>query len=181
MQARRTHDFANARTAFETMCGVIWSNAGIPSFPSQYGFGYACVALGDMLIASGDRERGIRLIRASVADMDYIAHVRKRGDVWYVIDRATAFALLGDRKAALAALDKAVHTGYINTWELLPLEPAFDFLRGDAEFQRLMSDMKAKMASERQILDRLRASGQVPIRSGPAPMPASALAPPGRR
>ena len=110
------------------MCGVTWSHAGIPSFPSQYGFGYACVALGDMLIASGDRERGIRLLRASVADMDYIAHVRKRGDVWYVIDRATALALLGDRKAALAALDKAVHTGYINTWELLPLEPAFDFL-----------------------------------------------------
>ena len=132
MQARRTHDFANARAAFETMCGVTWSHAGIPSFPSQYGFAYACVALGDMLIASGDRERGIRLLRASVADMDYIAHVRKRGDVWYVIDRATAFALLGDRKAALAALDKAVHTGYINTWELLPLEPAFDFLRGDA-------------------------------------------------
>ncbi len=181
MQARRTHDFTNARAAFETMCDVSWSKAGIPSFPSQYGFGYACVALGDMLIASGDRERGARLLRASVADMDYIAHVRKRGDVWYVIDRATAFALLGDRKAALTALDEAVHTGYINTWELLPLEPAFDTLRGEPEFQRLMSDMKAKMALERQNLERLRASGQVPRRGAPAPTPAASVAPPVRR
>jgi hypothetical protein len=107
--------------------------------------------------------------------MDFVAHDLKRGEMWYVTDRATALALLGDRKRALAALHKAINTGYINTWELLPIEPAFDPLRGDPEFQAMMSEMKAKVASERQILDRLRAEGKVPSRvtAGTPPRPAS--------
>jgi TolB-like protein/Tfp pilus assembly protein PilF len=181
MEARRTRDFESARAVFERICGVTWSGSGVPTIPPQLGFAYGCVALGDMLIAGGRRERGERLLRGSLADMDYVAHDLKRGEVWYVIDRATALALLGERKAALAALRKAVNTGYINTWELLPIEPAFDAFRGDAEFQTILRDMQAKMAAERQILDSLRASGQVPKRAAPGiplgpgvPRPASA-------
>jgi hypothetical protein len=110
--------------------------------------------------------------------MDYVAHDLKRGEMWYVTDRATALALLGDRKGALAALHKAINTGYINTWELLPIEPAFDPLRGDPEFQAMMSEMKAKVASERQILDRLRAEGKVPKRGAPGTPSAPAIAGP---
>jgi TolB-like protein/Tfp pilus assembly protein PilF len=178
MEARRTHDFESARAVFERMCGVTWSASGIPTLPLQMGFGYASVAVGDMLIAGGQRERGERILRASLADMDYVAHDLKRGEMWYVTDRATALALLGDRKGALAALHKAINTGYINTWELLPIEPAFDPLRGDPEFQAMMSGMKAKVASERQILDRLRAEGKVLKRSAPGTPPAPALTPP---
>ena len=135
--------------------------------PEQWGFAYASVALGDLLILGGERQRGERLLRASLADMDYIGHDLKRGEIWYVIDRATALALLGDRKGALAALRKAVNTGYINTWELLPIDPAFDFIRNDAEFQSIMREMQAKMASERQILEGMRATGKVPKRGDP--------------
>jgi hypothetical protein len=179
MEARRTHDFGNAIATFERMCGVTWSAAGIPTLPPQMGFGYASVALGDMLIASGERDRGERLLRVSLADMDYVAHSLKRGELWYLIDRATALALLGDRKAALVAFHKAVNTGYINTWELLPIEPAFDPVRGDAEFQTMLREMKTKMAAERQILDRLRASGKVPKRGAPGTAPGPAITRPG--
>jgi len=168
IDAHRTHDFRRASAAFERMCGVTWSAGGIPTLPPQMGFGYASVALGDMLIASGDRGRGERLLRASLADMDYVAHDLKRGEVWYVIDRATALALLGDRKAALAALHRAVGAGYISTWSLIELDPAFDMLRGDGEFQSLMRAIKAKQAHERQILAQMRADGRVPDRSGAA-------------
>ena len=121
-----------------------------------------------MLIASGQRERGDRLLRASLADMDYVAHDLKRGDIYYWIDRATALALLGDRKAALAALHKAVDSGYLNTWELLAIDPAFDAFRAEPEFQAMMREMTAKIAFERLALDRLRAAGRVPDRSGAA-------------
>ena len=171
MEARRTHEFDSARAAFERICGVTWSATGIPTLPLQTGFGYASVALGDMLILSGQRDRGERILRASLADMDYVAHDLKRGELWYDADRATALALLGDRKGALAALHKAINTGYINTWGLLPIEPAFDPLHGDPEFQGMMSEMKAKVASERQILDRLRAAGKVPKRGAPGTPP----------
>ncbi len=167
MEARRTREFERARATFERMCGVTWSATGIPTLPPELGFGYASVALGDMLILSGERARGERLLRASLADMDYVAHDLRRGDLMYLLDRPTALALLGDRKAALAALHKAVSNGYLNTWELLPLEPAFDPFRGDPEFQNMMREMQAKQASELQILKQLRASGQVPNRGAP--------------
>jgi TolB-like protein/Tfp pilus assembly protein PilF len=166
MDAHRTHDFGRARAVFERMCGVTWSAAGIPMLPPQLGFGYASVALADMLIASGERERGERLLRASLADMDFVAHDLKRGELWYVIDRATALALLGDRKAALAALPKAVDAGYLSTWALTELDPAFDVLRADAEFLTQMRAIKAKVAREQQALAQMRSDGRVPDRSG---------------
>jgi TolB-like protein len=175
MDARRTRDFDRARAAFERMCGVTWSASGIPTLPPQMGFGYASVAVGDMLIASGERARGERILKASLADMDHVVHDLRRSEIWYLIDRATALALLGDRKAALAALHKAVGEGYISTWSLIPLDPAFDMLRGDAEFQGLMRAMQAKVAHERQLLAQLRAAGRVPDRSGPAKAAAAAV------
>jgi hypothetical protein len=97
--------------------------------------------------------------------------------VWYLIDKATAFALLGDRTATLAALRRAVSECYISTWAQLPLDPAFDFLRNDPEFQSDMATIKAKIAHERQILAQMRADGRVPDRSGTATArPASAKA-----
>jgi TolB-like protein len=180
MDAHRTHDFARARAVFEQLCGVTWSAGGIPTLPPQLGFGYACVALGDMLISNGERDRGERLLRATLAAMDYAAHDLKRGEVWYVIDKATALALLGDRKAALPALHKAVGAGYIVTWSLIELDPAFDLLRSDTEFQSLMRAIEAKVAHERQILAQMRAAGRVPDRSGPATGAAAAVKAPAR-
>jgi TolB-like protein/Tfp pilus assembly protein PilF len=168
MDAHRSHDFGRARVVFERMCGVTWSPSGIPALPPQMGFAYASVALADMLINSGARDRGESLLRASLADIDHVAHDLRRGEFWYVIDKATAFALLGDRKAALAALHKAVTSGYMSTWSLTEMDPAFDALRADPEFQSLMRVIKAKIAHERQILAQMQADGRVPDRSAAA-------------
>ncbi len=168
VDAHRTHDFRRARAVFEDWCGATWSAEGMPTLPPQTGFGYACVALGDMLISSGERDRGERLLNGSLAAMDYAVHELKRGEFWYMTDKATALALLGDRRAALAALHTAVGAGYITTWSLIELDPAFDFLRGDAEFQSLMRIIAAKKAHERQILAQMRSDGRVPDRSGRA-------------
>jgi len=164
MDAHRTHEFGRARVAFEKMCGVTWSAGGVPALPPQLGFGSACVAVGDMLISRGERARGERLLRACLAAMDYAAYDLKRGELWYLIDRATAFALLGDRKAALAALHKTVGAGYLALWSSFELDTAFDKLRGDAEFQSLMRAIKANVAHQRQILEQMRADGRVPDR-----------------
>ena len=80
MDAHRTRDFDRARAAFERMCGVTWSTSGVPTLPPQMGFGYASVGVGDMLIASGDRARGERILRASLADMDHVVHDLKRSE-----------------------------------------------------------------------------------------------------
>jgi TolB-like protein len=164
MDAHRSRDYQRARAALEKISEVTWSAAGVPALPEQAGFGYAAVALGDMLIASGERARGERLLRESLAAMDYAAHDLKRGDLYFLIDRATALALLGDRRAALAALHKAVAAGFPTTWCLIEVDPAFDALRTDPEFQNLMRAIKVKQAHEREILARMRADGRVPKR-----------------
>ncbi len=180
MDAHRTRDYRRARAALERISGVAWSASGIPTLPPQVGFGYAGVALGDMLIASGDRDRGERLLKVSLAAMDYAVHDLKRSELFFLIDRATALALLGDRKAAMIALHKAVGAGYPTTWALTESDPAFDIVRSDAEFQSLMSAIKSKAAHERQILAQMRADGRVPDRGGPTTAgPAAARTPAG--
>jgi TolB-like protein/Tfp pilus assembly protein PilF len=175
--SRATGDFHRARVALERLCGVTWTLKGVPTLPTQLGMASASVGLGDGLIASGEREQGGRLLRASLADMDYVAQDLKRGDLWYVNDRAIAAALLGDRKTTLVALRKAVATGYMDAWWVLMaqgMDPAFNAVRDDAEYQTLTGQMRAKLAQQRQLLDRLRAEGRVPDRSGrkgPAALP----------
>ncbi len=172
MDARRTGNYQRARAALEKISEVTWSATGIPTLPPQLGFGYGGVALGDMLISSGERDRGVKLLRASLAAMEYAARDLKRSELYFLIDRATALALLGDRKAALAALHKAVDAGHPTTWSLIEVDPAFDTLRADHEFQTLMRAIKDKQAHERQILEQMRADGRVPDRGGhrgPAP------------
>jgi TolB-like protein/Tfp pilus assembly protein PilF len=166
---RATHDFHRARAALERLCRVTWDPKGVPTGPTLQYAGAACVALGDILIASGERGRGERLLRASLAGMDSVAQDRPSGELWYLSDRAFALALLGDRKATLGALRKVVAAGVAVAWEGWSLggpgmDPAFDSFRDDAEYQALVRQMKAQVARERQLLDRLRAEGRVPDR-----------------
>ena len=168
MDARKTGDSRQARAALERLCGVTWSASGIPTLPTQLGGASAAVALGDLLILSGERARGERLLRAALADMNYVAHDLKKGELWTWPDQAMALALLGDRKAALATLRRALDAGL--WWTKLPLhqEPAFAAMRGDAEFEAIVHKVDQKIALERQAMDRMRAAGQLPARNGGA-------------
>jgi TolB-like protein/Tfp pilus assembly protein PilF len=164
MDAHKTGDYRQARAAFEKRSGVTWSANGIPTLPTQTGMASASVALADMLIASGDKQRGERLLRASLADIDYIVHDLKRGDFWYLVDEGIAYALLGDRNASLAALGKSLsEANFINLWRC-KYDPVFDPIRADPAFQAIIRQVDQKILLERQNLDRLRAAGQIPDR-----------------
>ena len=165
MDARKSGDYARARAALEKMSGVTWSASGVPTLPTQLGIATAAVALGDVLIASGDRARGERLLRASLTDMNYVIHDLKRGEFWYVSDQAVALALLSDRKGSLAALRKVVSNGTLNVIWPIEIDPAFAAMRGDPEFQAVLQDIEQVHVRERQVLDQLRAAGRIPHRA----------------
>ena len=177
IDARQSHEFRRARRILEQLGGITWSAAGIPILARQAGQGVARVALGDILIQSGERQRGERLLRASLTDMDRNAKDLKRGDLWYVGDQAMAYAMLGDRRSALALLRRVLSVDIGSAWQLLMVEPAFDAWRGDPEFQAIVAAYKEKVAVQRRELDRMRADGRVPQRSNagsrpPMPPPA---------
>jgi TolB-like protein len=169
VDARATNDFARARAALEHESGVTWSAQGVPTLPTlptQMGEANASVGLAAVLIASGERDKGERLLRASLADMNHVARDLGRGDFWYVMDQAIANALLGDRKATIAALRRALTTNS-SIWAM-DMDPARDLVRGDPEYQALLREYRQQVALGRQALERLRAEGRVPMRGKPA-------------
>ena len=168
MDARKGGDYARARAALEKLGGVTWNAGGIPTLPTQLGLASANVGLGDVLIASGDRARGERVLRASLADMNHVIHDLKRGEPWYVSDQAVALALLGDRKGSLAALRKVVGNDSFNVMSPIGIDPALSALRGDPEFQTVLHDVEQIYVRERHLLDQMRAAGRIPARGSVA-------------
>jgi TolB-like protein/cytochrome c-type biogenesis protein CcmH/NrfG len=169
MDARATGNYRRAQSTFEQLSGVTWAPGGLPILPSHGGLATSVVSLGDMLIAGGDRARGERLLRASLADMNHVASDLGNGEFWYLADRAVALALLGDRDA-LSATILAARDGYqadLFVWTNQS-EPAFKAFQGNADFRAAVATANTRSQGERQALARLRAEGRVPMR-GPAP------------
>ncbi len=168
MDARKSGEYRQARDVLEQVSGVTWSANGIPTLPPQLGLATATVALGDVLISSGDRVRGERLLRASLADMHHIIHDLKRGELWYVNDQTVALALLGDRKGSLTAMRKVEGDGGLNNMWPLEIDPALSGMRGDPEFQAVIRDFQQVRVRERRLLDQMSSDGRIPKRAPPA-------------
>ncbi len=167
MHARETKSFAPAIALLEEQAGVTWDASGQPRFPMQTGVAVATVALGDMLIADGQLERGRRLLRASLADMDRVMRDYGRTDLWYGPDRAIALALLGEDAAALAEIRRASAAyGGCSWWAFLNTEPAFEKVRNDPEFKSVLAKVLERTAKESASLARMREAGLVPKRPG---------------
>ncbi|HEV7432658.1 MAG TPA: hypothetical protein VGN77_06410, partial [Steroidobacteraceae bacterium] len=169
MDAHVSGEYRLARATLEKMSHVTWSANGFPTLPPQFGIAASAVALGDLLILSGDRARGEKLLRASLADMGHIAHDLKRGELWYLDDQALALALLGDRIGSLAALRKAMRDGPLQMHWPIEIDPAYSALREDHEFQAIVRATQQVRVRERHLLDQLRAAGRLPNRAPPAP------------
>ena len=101
---------------------------------------------------------------ASLADMNYVIHDLKRGELWYSGDQAVALALLGDRAGSLAALHKAMNNGAPNVMWPIEIDPAFAAMRGEAEVQAMVKTIGQIRVREHQMLGQLRAAGRLPQR-----------------
>jgi TolB-like protein len=165
MDARATRDYRRARATLEGKCGVTWNAHGIPTVAAAYlGPVTACVYLGDVLIASGERERGERILRATIANMNYAARDLKESDLWFVAAETVAYALLGDRKATIAAMRRAAGNFDSMTWWARGVDPAMHLIDDDPEYQALNRRFEQHVVQERQRLDQMRAEGRVPVR-----------------
>jgi TolB-like protein/Tfp pilus assembly protein PilF len=187
MHARATGDTRRARIAIEDVAGVTWDAAGRPTWSGgRWGVTYA-VRLADAMLLDGDRERGQRLLAEALASMNH--DIRDLGlKDWYYGTRALAFALHGDRDAAIEVLQgekreskapgdadqtpklsqKEFKSLLENTNSWLVREPAFAPLRQDPRFQKLVEEdveeRQEHIAAERRELERMRAEELVPRR-----------------
>jgi hypothetical protein len=94
-----------------------------------------------------------------------------RPELWYQTSHSIALALGGDREAAIAMLQRSAASkhAYSGAWYFLEMEPAYDGLRQDPRFQAIVREARAHRVEQRQELDRRRAAGRLPDRSGDRP------------
>ena len=139
---------------------------GEPILEGQLDMGINVAALGEVLIAAGEEERGRALLVELLADTDVQVKRYGRGENWLNEGRAMAYALLGRPDEAMATLQRQAKLGFLfhNCDVALEKDPAYDSLRGRKDFQALLKAAREVEAQEHEKFLKMRKEGQVPNR-----------------
>jgi TolB-like protein len=168
MHARTTGDYRRAESVLEAESGVRWDATGNAVLPEEGSrVRDAAIALADVLLASGQEQKGRRLLAAVLGRMRREVGELGRPEYWYFVFHPAAFAMNGEHDAAIAMLERAVasKSNVFVTWQLFEIEPAFVAVRQNPRFQAVRAKVHAHIAGQRRELERLRAEGLVPDRS----------------
>jgi TolB-like protein len=101
----------------------------VPDGPFMH-FGAANAAI--LLMREGQNERATGFLNQALDNMQNLQ--RNRGGSAYGMNDVRAHALLGDREAALTALEECAQTGYLSQWTELKYAPFYDAIRDDPRF-----------------------------------------------
>jgi TolB-like protein/DNA-binding winged helix-turn-helix (wHTH) protein/tetratricopeptide (TPR) repeat protein len=121
------------------------------------------LAYAEVLLAKGERARGMQLARAVLAAIDGVAShpsMKVESSYW----RALTLAVLGDRDQALESLQSAVHGGFHLRWWMLENQPALAGLRNDPRYQAVVAELKEWARAQAVLLAELRKTHEVPER-----------------
>jgi TolB-like protein/DNA-binding winged helix-turn-helix (wHTH) protein/Tfp pilus assembly protein PilF len=167
LHARRTGQYRQAIEYLAKQSHTQWDAADQPIISDSGSLYVNVVGLADLLMQSGQQERGRRLLEATLVSMDHEAAAFGRGTLWHHDMRGVALALLGRDEEAIAELHASIvlRQSMYTWWYDLELEPAYQKLRQDPRFQEILNSARTHAASERQALARLRSSNVVPDRS----------------
>ncbi len=168
MHARATGDFARAQSALEAAAGVRWDAAGHAILPQEGSpLRDAAIGLADVLLASGQEERGRVLLATILALMKSEIGELGRPEFFYYRSHPIALALNGESDAAIAMIERSVASGIglRDWWYYFESEPAYAPLRTDARFQATLRTVSERTEAQRKELGRMRAEGHVPKRS----------------
>ena len=124
------------------------------------------IALADILLAGRELQEGRRLLAAIIARMRQEMGTPGHPEVWYYGWNPIALALNGERDAAIELLQARFASKFDWAMRKLEAEPSFAELRKDARFHALMRQQRSHVDEQRRELERLRAEGLVPDRSG---------------
>ena len=106
--------------------------------------------LGYILLKRGKDAEGNRLLRESLA---ITARALADGSENYdhMMDQARVYAIQGDTSKALSSLENAIRAGWMLE-RLLAIDPQLEHLRNSSRFQKLLADLRARIAEIRQSL-----------------------------
>jgi transcriptional activator of cad operon len=157
---------SQAAKDLEDTSPVTWSADGEPTLHHTIIDTATPIAVAEVLIASGEKERGFRLLRLMLAAMDRDVHDLGLGDIWYCDSGPPALALLGERDAALEVIQRCADLIFpLDWWYHLPHAPAYDSIRQDPRFQAYLSSIRSRVAQQRKLLHAMRKAKLIPARS----------------
>src|SRR5262245_44254853 len=167
MHARTTGDFARAQAALQEASGTRWATAGdsVVLSPGVLEIS-AAIALADVLLASGQEQKGRMLLATIINRWRHEVSENKRPELWYFLAHPVALALYGDREAAIGMLERSISGKFQRTGGLgvLEIDPAYAAMREDPRFQALVRNLRQYYLNQRRELARMRVEGLVPDR-----------------
>lgn len=165
LAAIRSGRFESLSESLEQSIKLRWGADGTPLFSDRSHDKGKAVALGAVYLRSGEPEKGRRLLEGALRQILTEAHDYRRGLLWYGMSLPAALGWLGDREAAIAALQKSFAGGSHNDWSFrLERDPAFDGIRDDPRFQAMLREERAHASAQRALAEEMRRRGEIPAR-----------------
>jgi TolB-like protein/DNA-binding winged helix-turn-helix (wHTH) protein len=148
---------------FEKEARIQWQDDGTPTASIPMGRDMSLeTGLADLMMRDGDEMRARRLLEMTLSLMDLAATKYQRGTMWFTLQRARALVLLGRTEEALAELGAFSRSGWAPDAWLLDADTAFDSLRSDERFKRIIAERHANLLRERAEIDALRSRKEIP-------------------
>jgi len=123
-----------------------------------------------LLLLAGEEEQAHGLLRAVIDFADQPYALTGSINSWRVSARARALALLGEKQAALAELQKQIDGGWRLLWRWqIGHSPNFDGLRDEPAFQKMVEFLEDDMRRQLQEVRAMEARGEIPTPSAMSP------------
>lgn len=120
---------------------------------------FAAIDLALVLMQLGEKKRADDLLDGSLKAIESLPRLGTDG---YWISDVRIFVLQQRPQKALAALRQAVDEGWrVLVWYYLDQDPTLDSIRGEPEFQRLRTELRADLAVQANKVEDLKASGEL--------------------
>ena len=124
----------------------------------------AAIDLALVLGNEGDQKRADLLLESSLAFISTQPRLGLWGGFW--VADVQVLALQGKNQEAIAALQQAADDGWRSLWwYYLQYDPNLNSIRGEPEFQIVVAEIQADMASQMQRVREMEQSGEI----GPVP------------
>jgi TolB-like protein/DNA-binding winged helix-turn-helix (wHTH) protein len=163
MSATDSTSTRRALELFEKEARIHWQNDGTPTTSIPMGRDMSLeVGLGDLMMRAGDKMQARRVLEMALSASDTAALKYQRGTMWFTLQRARALVLLGRTEEALGELGAFSRSGWAPDAWLLDADAAFDGLRGDERFKRVIAERHANALHERAEVDALRSQKAIP-------------------